>query len=48
VLGLLSPPLAAVVAGVLFPALLGEIAFMLWLTFGRLRREGAQLPSVAS
>jgi hypothetical protein len=48
VLGLLSPPLAAVVAGVLFPALLGEIAFMLWLTFGRLRREGAPLPGVAS
>jgi hypothetical protein len=39
VLGLLSPPLAASVGGVLFPALLGEIAFMLWLTFGRLRHD---------
>jgi uncharacterized membrane protein YeaQ/YmgE (transglycosylase-associated protein family) len=40
-LGLLSPRLDAAVSGFFFPLLLGEIAFMLWLVFGRLPREPA-------
>ena len=39
--GILSPSLSATIAGLTFPALMGEIVAMLWLAFGRLRFEPA-------
>ena len=39
VLGILSPNLGSKMAGLAFPAQLGEVVAMLWLAFGRLRPD---------